>query len=467
MTDNLPGGSTSGVHQGHPQQDVSSQALPPEPIAQHQQGGALPGAQAFYSDAAQSAPDAELGSVIAIKKLMQLIDRKVEAAESLVAARANQQGAERGVVMSRSDRVEYGGTMDVDMGPLKPLLEDASINDILVNSYKDVYVERQGRLERTDIVFETPQELDKLARTIVQAVGRRLDPKRPLVDARLHDGSRVNVIAPPLSLDGISMSIRKFSADALTLNDMEAKGILGQQLSDFLKSCARAKVNMVVSGGTGSGKTTLLNAISQYIGEGDRIVTIEDSAELRLRQPHVVRLETKEGETYGDLAGTVSMGDLLKNSLRMRPDRIIVGEVRGGEAFDMIQAMNTGHEGSLTTIHANSPREGVTRIENMIGMSSAANMPANAIRKQIASAIHMFVQTMRMEDGGRRIASVSEIIGMEGEIVTMQDLFTYRKEGVDAQGNITGRHVWSGVFPRNAVLNNVVRESGIFGDGMA
>ena len=437
------------------------------PVAEVQQGGALPGAQAFYSDAPLNGADVELGSVIAIKKLMQLMDRKIQAAEALIVSRERPKSdGERGFVVSRSERVEYGGTMDVDMGPLKPLLADSAINDILVNSYKDIYVERQGRLEKTSVVFESPQELDRLARSIVQAVGRRLDPKRPLVDARLVDGSRVNVIAPPLSLDGISMSIRKFSADALTLNDMESKGILGQQLADFLKSCARAKVNMVVSGGTGSGKTTLLNAISQYIDESERIVTIEDSAELKLRQPHVVRLETKEGETYDDVAGIVGMGDLLKNSLRMRPDRIIVGEVRGGEAFDMIQAMNTGHDGSLTTIHANSPREGVTRIENMIGMSAAANMPASAIRKQIASAIHVFVQTMRMEDGGRRISAVSEIIGMEGEMVTMQDLFSFRKEGVDANGNITGRHVWSGVFPRNAVLNNVVRESGMFGDGM-
>lgn len=443
-----------------------------KPAAEVQRGGALPGAKAFYSDAPENGDLEELGSVIAIKKLMQLIDKKIEATEALVSSRgkeaesAGSNSQQRGFVVSRSDKVEYGGNMNVDMGALKPLLADDTICDVLVNSYKDIYVERQGRLERTSVEFESPQELDKLARTIVQAVGRRIDPKRPLVDARLADGSRVNVIAPPLALDGISMSIRKFSADALTLNDMESRGILGQQLADFLKSCARAKVNIVVSGGTGSGKTTLLNAISQYIGENERIVTIEDSAELKLRQPHVVRLETKEGETYGDVAGTVGMGDLLKNSLRMRPDRIIVGEVRGGEAFDMIQAMNTGHDGSLTTIHANSPRESVTRIENMIGMSAAANMPASAIRKQIASAIHVFVQTMRMEDGGRRISAVSEIIGMEGEMVTMQDLFSFRKEGVDANGNITGRHVWSGVFPRNAVLNNVVRESGIFGDAM-
>ena len=445
-------------------QEVSSASE--DPVVQVQQGGALPGAQAFYAGAESdnSEADAELGSIVAIRKLMQLMDKKIEAAEALALSRSKAvKSEERGLVVSRSEKVEYGGTMDVDMGPLKPLLADDMINDILVNSYKDIYVERQGRLERTDVVFESPQELDKLARTIVQAVGRRIDPKRPLVDARLHDGSRVNVIAPPLSLDGISMSIRKFAADALTLNDMESKGCLSRELSDLLKSCARAKVNMVVSGGTGSGKTTLLNAISQYIGESDRIVTIEDSAELRLHQPHVVRLETKQGDSYGDMAGTVTMGDLLKNSLRMRPDRIIVGEVRGGEAFDMIQAMNTGHEGSLTTIHANSPREGVTRIENMLGMSAAANMPANAIRKQIASAIHVFVQTMRMEDGSRRISSISEIIGMEGEVVTMQDLFTFRKEGVDANGKIVGRHVWSGVFPRNSVLNAVVREAGIFG----
>ncbi len=369
--------------------------------------------------------------------------------------------AHKTVAFASSHSVAMGVQKEIDMGPLGVLIRDETVNDILINGPYDIYVERGGKIERTDVVFEDHQSLFDVAQKIVAAVGRKLDPKRPLVDARLLDGSRVNIVAPPLAIDGISMSIRKFSRDRITLDRMADMGNLTPQLAAFLKVAGRAKVNMVICGGTGSGKTTMLNAISQHIGADERIVTIEDSAELQLQQPHVVRLETKEPETYGNKQEEVSMRDLVKNALRMRPDRIIVGEVRGPEAFDMIQAMNTGHDGSLTTIHANTPRDGMARIENMVSMANL-NIPMIAIRKQIASAIHLIVQTQRMEDGVRRITEIAEVVGMEGEVATMQEIFKFKSQGMGPDGKLKGQQVWSQVFPRHNGLTTMLREAGVF-----
>lgn len=332
------------------------------------------------------------------------------------------------------------------MGPLQPLLEDDSINDILINGPESIYVERQGKLQRTDITFPNDSQVLEIAEKIAKAVGRHINPSRPLVDARLLDGSRVNIIAPPLAVDGTSISIRKFAKRAITLDMMKEQGNISDQLGEFLKIVGKCKLNIIISGGTGSGKTTLLNGVSRFIDDAERIVTIEDAAELRLQQPHVVRLETKP-VTFGQFREEeVSMRDLVKNALRMRPDRILVGEVRGPEAFDMMQAMNTGHEGSLTTIHANHPRDCLARLENMIGMANLG-LPTRSIRSQIASAINVIIQISRMRDGHRRVTYVSEIIGMEQDVITMQDLFTYNVTG-EENGRLRGEFKWTGIMPR-------------------
>lgn len=335
-----------------------------------------------------------------------------------------------------------------NMGLIQPLLEDDTINDILINGTHSVYIERYGKLQRTDIVFPEDSQVLDIARRIVKAVGRQLNPSRPLVDARLLDGSRVNIIAPPLAVDGTSISIRKFSKRVITLDAMAEQGNISAQLANFLKIVGKCRLNVIISGGTGSGKTTLLNAVSNFIEDDERVVTIEDAAELKLQQPHIVRLETKPVTFVdGRREDEVAMRDLVKNALRMRPDRIIVGEVRGAEAFDMMQAMNTGHEGSLTTIHANHPRDCLARLENMMGMANLG-LPMRSIRQQIASAIDLIVQISRMRDGHRRITFVSEIIGMEGEVVTMQDLFAYAAKGENPDGTLTGEFKWSGIMPR-------------------
>ncbi len=334
-----------------------------------------------------------------------------------------------------------------NMGPIQPLLDDESINDILINGTDSVYIERYGKLERTDIVFPSDAEILTIAHRIVKLVGRKLNPLRPLVDARLLDGSRVNIIAPPLAVDGTSISIRKFSKRLITLDIMKEQENLSDEVGEFLKIVGKCRMNVMISGGTGSGKTTLLNAVSQHISEDERIVTIEDAAELKLAQPHVVRLETKPFSTSGRPEEEVSMRDLVKNALRMRPDRIIVGEVRGPEAFDMMQAMNTGHEGSLTTIHANHPRDALSRVENMIGMANLG-LPIRSIRSQVASAINLIVQISRMRDGHRRIQYISEICGMEQDTIVMQDLFTYNITGERPDGKLGGVFKWSGIMPR-------------------
>jgi pilus assembly protein CpaF len=333
------------------------------------------------------------------------------------------------------------------LAPLRPLLEAEEVNDILINSDRSVYIERLGRLEKAAIQFENDEEVFKLAEEIAERIGRTINPHRPLVDARLPDGSRVNIIAPPLSVDGTMISIRKFSKNLITIDRMVAQENLSAALGEFLKVVGKCRLNIIVSGGTGSGKTTLLNAISQHIEPAERIVTIEDAAELKLQQPHVVRLESKPVSFGRHREVEVTIRELVKNALRMRPDRIIVGEVRGAEAFDMMQAMNTGHEGSLTSVHANHPRDAIVRVENMMNMANL-NLPSAGIRAQIASAIHLVVQTSRMRDGHRRITHVSEVVGMESDIITMQDLFTFQTKGEDSEGKLLGEFRWSGIMPR-------------------
>jgi pilus assembly protein CpaF len=330
------------------------------------------------------------------------------------------------------------------LGPLESLLADDTVTDIMVNGPKQVYVERRGKLELTDLAFRDNSHVMSIATRIVTQVGRRIDESTPLVDARLMDGSRVNIIAPPLAIDGTSISIRKFAKKGITLDVMARQQNISGPMATVLKVAARSRLNILISGGTGSGKTTLLNAMSQMIDTGDRIVTIEDAAELQLQQPHVVRLETRPANLEGK--GEITMRDLVKNALRMRPDRIILGEVRSAEALDMLQAMNTGHEGSLCTIHANRPREALTRLENMVSMAGFS-LPARAVRMQIAAAINMIVQISRMRDGVRRITSITELVGMEGDIITTQDLFTYQFESEMADGRLKGKFASAGLRP--------------------
>ena len=319
------------------------------------------------------------------------------------------------------------------LGPLEPLLADETISEIMVNGPKQVYIEHKGKLILSDVTFRDNAHVLGIATRIVTAIGRRIDESSPLCDARLADGSRVNIIVPPLAIDGPAITIRKFSKKKITLDTMVKFGSISQQMAKVLRVCGRCKLNILISGGTGSGKTTLLNALSQQIDNGERVVTIEDAAELQLQQPHVVRLETRPANLEGN--GEITMRDLLKNALRMRPDRIIVGETRGGEAVDMLQAMNTGHDGSFSTVHSNRPREALTRLENMVGLAEV-NLAPRAIRQQIASAIDMVVQVSRMRDGSRRVTHISEITGMEGDVVTMQDLFTCEVTGEAPDGKL-------------------------------
>ncbi len=332
------------------------------------------------------------------------------------------------------------------LGPLEALLYDPTISDILVNGFHKVYVERFGKLELTPIRFNDNNHLKKIIDRIVTGVGRRIDESSPMVDARLKDGSRVNAIIPPLAIDGPSLSIRRFMTDKMTLDDLVAKDELTDYMAEFLKGVARSKLNILISGGTGSGKTTLLNAISNYIPNSERIITLEDSAELQLQLPHVLRLETRPANIEGK--GEITLRDLVRNALRMRPDRIIVGEVRSGEAFDMLQAMNTGHEGSLATIHGNNPRDVLFRLEYMISMAGL-DMPVKAMRAQIASAIHLVIQLSRLEDGSRRIVSIQEIEGMEGDIISTSEIFKYTRIGVNEAGVVLGHYSATGLVPKH------------------
>jgi pilus assembly protein CpaF len=331
------------------------------------------------------------------------------------------------------------------LGPLETLLKDPTISDILVNTYQNVYVERFGKIEPTNVRFKDDTHLRTIIDKIVSSVGRRIDESTPMVDARLADGSRVNVIIPPLALDGPIVSIRRFAVIPLELDNLIDYRTLTPQIGEVLKAIVKAKLNILISGGTGSGKTTLLNILSRFIPEEERIVTIEDAAELQLKQEHVVRLETRPANIEG--RGEVVQRDLVRNSLRMRPDRIILGEVRGAEAFDMLQAMNTGHDGSLTTIHSNSPRDALMRLETMVAMANL-DIPSQFLKRFISSAINVVIQVSRMVDGKRRLISVQEIVGMEGDVITMQEIFTFKQSKVDADGHVRGRFMFLGVRPK-------------------
>ncbi|MEQ1575357.1 MAG: CpaF family protein [Vicinamibacterales bacterium] len=331
------------------------------------------------------------------------------------------------------------------LGPLEVLLADRSISDILVNRFDQVYIEREGRLEETDIVFRDDRHLLQIIERIVSAVGRRIDESSPMVDARLKDGSRVNAVIPPLALDGPVLSIRRFRTDRLGADDLVARESLTGPMLEFLRAAVACRLNVLVSGGTGAGKTTLLNVLSSFIGPSDRVVTIEDAAELMLRQRHVVRLETRPANIEGK--GNVRQRELVVNALRMRPDRIIVGEVRGEEALDMLQAMNTGHDGSLTTIHANSPRDALYRLDTMVAMANL-NLPDRAVRQQVASAIELVIQIARMSDGTRKVTAITELSGMEGGTITMQDIFVFEKVGVREDGKVLGRFRATGIRPK-------------------
>jgi pilus assembly protein CpaF len=330
------------------------------------------------------------------------------------------------------------------LGPLEPLLQDPSVNDVLVNGHDDVWVERRGKLEKTVARFKDDAHLMRIIEKIVSAVGRRIDETNPMVDARLADGSRVNVIVPPLALDGPTMSIRRFAADPFTAEDLISFGSVTQQVMDLMRGVVKARLNVLISGGTGSGKTTFLNVLSNFIPNHERIVTIEDAAELQLKQEHLVRLETRPANIEG--TGRVTQRDLVVNSLRMRPDRIVVGEVRSAEALDMLQAMNTGHDGSLTTIHANSARDALMRIETMVAMTGL-DIPPRAVRQQISSAIDVVVQIARLSDGKRKLVSLQEITGMEGEVVTTQEIFKFERHGIGEEGEVLGELIPTGIRP--------------------
>ena len=355
--------------------------------------------------------------------------------------------AEDTVVLNERERHSLVRDIQHEMlglGPLEPLLADPTISDILVNTYAQVYVERRGKLEMTDVRFADDAHLLKIIDKIVARVGRRIDESSPMVDARLPDGSRVNAIIPPLAIDGPMLSIRRFSVSPLRMDDVIRFKSLTPDMATVLRGLSKAKVNVLISGGTGSGKTTLLNILSGYIPDSERIITIEDAAELQMQQPHVIRLETRPPNIEGK--GEVAQRALVRNSLRMRPDRIIVGEVRGAEAVDMMQAMNTGHEGSMATIHANTPRDALTRLENMVGMAGL-NLPSKVVRQQISAAIGVVIQTTRLTDGKRKLVSLQEITGMEGEIITMQELFKFVQTGIGTDGTVQGYFCATGVRP--------------------
>ncbi len=375
---------------------------------------------------------------------------EIERANAELKAVITQLLEEQTVPLSQRDREQLGEEILNEvygLGPIEPLLRDPEISDILVNTSRQVYVERLGKLEPTTVIFRDDAHLLQIIDRIVSKVGRRIDESSPMVDARLPDGSRVNAIIPPLALDGPVLSIRRFGRQPLTAEDLVGLGSLTPEMLAVIRAMVRARLNILISGGTGSGKTTLLNCLSSFIPDSERIVTIEDSAELQLQQPHVVRLETRPPNIEG--RGEVTQRDLVRNSLRMRPDRIIVGEVRSAESLDMLQAMNTGHDGSISTVHANSARDSLSRLEMMMQMAGL-NLTTRAMRQQISSALNVIVHTARLSDGNRKVTGISEIVGMEGDTIMMQDLFTYQRDAVDADGKISGRFASSGMRPRFA-----------------
>jgi pilus assembly protein CpaF len=382
-----------------------------------------------------------------LTKLSSLTQEQVHAEVSRLAESVLAQEA---MPLSASERERLVNDVQHELfglGPLEPLLADSTISDILVNSHNTVYIERRGKLELSNVIFKDDEHLMRVIERIVSTVGRRIDESSPMVDARLQDGSRVNAIIPPLAIDGPILSIRRFGAEPLNMAKLIEHKALTKDIGDMLQMCVTARLNTLISGGTGAGKTTMLNALSAYIPPYERIVTIEDSAELQLQQPHVVRLETRPPNIEGK--GEVTQRDLVKNALRMRPDRIVIGEVRGGEAIDMLQAMNTGHDGSLTTIHANTPRDALARLETMIQMTGM-RLSERAMRQQVASAIDLVLQVARLSDGTRRVTSISEITGMEGDTITMQEVFQFERSGVNADGQVIGRFRPTGIRPRFA-----------------
>jgi pilus assembly protein CpaF len=376
--------------------------------------------------------------------------------------------AEEQIPMTEAERIALEQEVvneTFGLGPIEPFLHDPDVSDILVNTHRQVYLERFGKLEPTDVHFDDKEHLLRIIDRIVSRVGRRIDESSPMVDARLPDGSRVNAIIPPLALDGPILSIRRFGRRTLNLTDLIELGAVTPGMGDLLQGAVRARLNMLIVGGTGSGKTTLLNALSAFIPVEERIVTIEDAAELQLLQPHVVRLETRPPNIEGK--GRVTQRDLVRNSLRMRPDRIIVGEVRADEVLDMLQAMNTGHDGSLTTVHANSPRDALHRLETLM-LLSGVNLPVQAMREQISAALDVVIQVSRMSDGLRRVISISEIVGMEHEVVAMQEIFAFRKTGITEDGRVVGRFEATGIRPKFAErlqLSGVDLSSAIFREG--
>src|SRR5690242_3175181 len=375
--------------------------------------------------------------LLPLESVQQQIRRIVE--DMLVADETPLSRQEREQIVVEVEHETFG------LGPLEPLMQDPTVSDILVNGAKTVYVERRGRLERTHVIFRDDTHLLHVIERIVSAVGRRVDESSPMVDARLPDGSRVNAIIPPLSVDGPVLSIRRFAADPYRMADLIEFGTLTAALAEILRAAVQARLNILVSGGTGAGKTTLLNVLSNAIPNTERIVTIEDSAELQLQQDHVVRLETRPANIEGQ--GAVTQRDLVRNALRMRPDRIVVGEVRGSEVLDMLQAMNTGHDGSLSTVHANSARDALSRLETMVLMSGIA-LPVRAMRDYIAAALDLVVHLSRLSDGTRRVVRVTEVVGMEEDVVTTQDIFLFEQQGIDADGNVVGQHVPTGIRPK-------------------
>ena len=383
--------------------------------------------------------------LINLQALEQMSREQIEAEVGDIVA---EELAKQNHALNHAERKELVGDVLhelLGLGPLEPLLKDPTITDILVNGHNSVFVERYGVLEASPVRFKDERHLLRIIQKIVSAVGRRIDESSPMVDARLADGSRVNAVVPPLALDGSLLSIRKFARVPISLERLIEIGSVPVQVAEVLKAVVGSRRNVLISGGTGSGKTTMLNAMSAFIDDRERIVTIEDSAELQLQQEHVVRLETRPPNIEGK--GEVTQRDLVKNALRMRPDRIILGEVRAGEAFDMLQAMNTGHEGSMTTVHANTARDALSRIEQMIGMSGI-DIPPRSARSQIASAMHIVIQVARLADGRRKLVSLSELTGMEGEVITMQEIFRFRQTGVSAEGQVVGKFEATGIRPR-------------------